>query len=134
MISSNEVSTLDWSILDELSQYETEEGNLAGELVTLFLDESPRQLMLLQSALHSSDFPQVARCSHQLKGSAGAIGALRLREICESVERNARLNQTELSAIASNEIANELDRLREALKAKPHSSSASSAQLSEVAA
>lgn len=82
--------TLDRRVLEELREFSDEEQDLAEELVTLFLEDSPEQLLALQTALQCANLAEVEQRSHRLKGSAGSIGALRLREICAEIESLAR--------------------------------------------
>jgi HPt (histidine-containing phosphotransfer) domain-containing protein len=82
--------TLDRRVLEELREFSDEEQDLAEELVTLFLEDSPEQLLALQTALQCANLAEVEQRSHRLKGSAGSIGALRLREICAEIESFAR--------------------------------------------
>jgi HPt (histidine-containing phosphotransfer) domain-containing protein len=107
--------TLDTSVLEELRQYSEKEEDLASELIALFLEDSPKQLMALQQALRAADFGEVEKRSHRLKGSAGSIGAVRLREICESLELNARAGIGPIPASADADISAEMDALRNAL-------------------
>lgn len=120
MIRLSEVGgpTVNWTVLEELSQYQGEGGNLAEELVQLFFEETPRQMLSLDRALQSSDFQEVMKRSHQLKGSAGAIGAERLRAICEAVEQVARERQSAVLEFSSAIIAEELVNLRSALSSR----------------
>lgn len=107
--------TLDRSVLEELREYSSEEQDLAVELIELFLEDSPKQLLALQTALQNADRGEVEKRSHRLKGSAGSIGAMRLREICEGLETAARANREPLATSADTEVAVELDALRKAL-------------------
>lgn len=107
--------TLDRSVLEELREYSSEEQDLAVELIELFLEDSPKQLLALQTALQNADRGEVEKRSHRLKGSAGSIGAMRLREICEGLETAARANREPLATSADTEVAVELDSLRKAL-------------------
>lgn len=109
------VPTLDRSVLEELREYSSDEQDLAEELIELFLEDSPKQLLALQTALRNADRGEVEKRSHRLKGSAGSIGAMRLREICEGLETAARANREPLAASADTEVAIELDALRVAL-------------------
>lgn len=107
--------TLDRSVLEELREYSSEEQDLAVELIELFLEDSPKQLLALQTALQNADRGEVEKRSHRLKGSAGSIGAMRLREICEGLETAARANREPLATSADTEVAVELNALRKAL-------------------
>lgn len=107
--------TLDTSVLEELRQYSDEEQDLADELIEIFLEDSPKQLMALQRALQNADFGEVEKRSHRLKGSAGSIGALRLREICEALEITARVGTGPIVPTADADVAAEMEALRQAL-------------------
>lgn len=110
-----DVPTLDRSVLEELREYSSEEQDLAEELIDLFLDDSPKQLMALRRALQDTDRGEVEKRSHRLKGSAGSIGAARLRKICEALESAAREGSEPTSAATDADVAAELEALREAL-------------------
>ncbi len=110
-----DVPTLDRSVLEELREYSSEEQDLAEELIDLFLEDSPKQLIALQRALRETDRGEVEKRSHRLKGSAGSIGAARLRSICEALESAAREGAEPIAAATDADVATELDALREAL-------------------
>ena len=111
----NNAPTLDTSVLEELRQYSDEEQDLADELIELFLEDSPKQLLALQRAIQNADLGEVEKRSHRLKGSAGSIGAVRLREICEVLETTARAGTGPIAASADDDVAAEMDALRKAL-------------------
>lgn len=108
------VPTLDPQVLEELRAFSDEEQDLAEELIALFLDDSPTQLMALQAALSETNLPELERHSHRLKGSAGSIGALRLREICAEIEEHARIGRPPQSVDAGT-LTHEMEALRMAL-------------------
>lgn len=110
-----DVPTLDPSVLEELREYSSEEQDLAEELIDLFLEDSPKQLIALQRALRDTDRGEVEKRSHRLKGSAGSIGAARLRSICEALESAAREGAEPMSGATDADVATELDALRNAL-------------------
>lgn len=120
------VPTINPTVLDELRQYEGESGTLADELTQLFLDETPGLVLSLNQALQNSDFPEIVRCSHRLKGSAGAIGAECFRAICEDVEHDARCCRVTEHEGCSAVIEEELRNLREALLSCPKQESSRS--------
>lgn len=106
--------TLDPQVLEELRTFSEEDQDLAEELISLFLEDSPAQLLALQAALRETNLPEVERRSHRLKGSAGSIGALRLREICAEIEEHARHGQPPQD-VDSGALMHEMDALRLAL-------------------
>lgn len=105
-------TTLDRRVLDELRQYSDDTQDLVQELVRLFLADSPMQLLALQQALRDANWKEVETRSHRLKGSAGSIGAERLREICQEIEEYARRG----ALPAPEETASAVSREMEALK------------------
>ena len=114
-----DVPTLDRSVLEELREYSSEEQDLAEELIDLFLEDSPKQLIALQRALRDTDRGEVEKRSHRLKGSAGSVGAARLRSICEALESAAREGADPIAAATGADVATELDALRVALSSFP---------------
>ncbi len=113
-IASNTV--LDRRVLEELRQYSDDSQDLVEELVTLFLADSPLQLMALQQALRDANWGEVERRSHRLKGSAGSIGAERLRELCQEIEEYARRGELAMPEEASTAVSTELEALKQELK------------------
>ncbi len=110
-------AVLDRRVLEELRQYSDETQDLVQELVTIFLADSPMQLMALQQALRTADWDEVERRSHRLKGSAGSIGAERLRELCQEIELHARQRDLTEPDNASHAVNSELEALKEELAA-----------------
>jgi hypothetical protein len=64
-------------------------GNLKllEELIELFGQDSPDALQKMRDFLDAQDFPRLSQKAHTLKSSAANIGALRLRDLCERIER-----------------------------------------------
>jgi hypothetical protein len=64
-------------------------GNLSlvGELIELFRKDSPDALQKMRDFLAAQDFPRLSQKAHAVKSSAANIGALRLRDLCERIER-----------------------------------------------
>lgn len=107
--------TLDRSVLTELQQMCGPDTNLVEELISIFLADTPMQLLALQDALRNANYVEVERQAHRLKGSASAIGADRLREICEQIEQYARTGLVPAPDSAAQWVDEELSALRKAL-------------------
>jgi HPt (histidine-containing phosphotransfer) domain-containing protein len=65
-----------------------------GEIVELFVDEMPQRLTALNRCLLQSDWDELGRLAHQLKGACGSYGfhqltpfAARLDAACRSADR-----------------------------------------------
>lgn len=107
---------LDRRVLDELRELSDTEQDLVQDLINLFLADSPMQMLALQEALRSENCIEVERRSHRLKGSAGSIGAIRLREICEQIECFARAGRLPTPEEAAFSVNREFEALREELE------------------
>jgi HPt (histidine-containing phosphotransfer) domain-containing protein len=60
------------------------------QLLTLFVDTAPARIQTIQSAAQAGDHSKVAKEAHSLKSSSANIGAARLSEICQNIEKAAR--------------------------------------------
>lgn len=60
-------------------------GESRGYLIGVFVEESRARIAQLAAAEGRGDHPTMQRLSHALKGSAGAVGARRLEQICSRI-------------------------------------------------
>ncbi len=74
---------LENSILTDVFRHNSESR---GYLIGVFIEESRARLSQLFTAEAAGDHPTMQRLSHALKGSAGAVGARRLEEICVAIQ------------------------------------------------
>jgi HPt (histidine-containing phosphotransfer) domain-containing protein len=99
----------------------TDEPELLGELIELFLGDAPRRIEELERGLRTGDLDLLERASHTLKSSSANIGALGLSELCRRIERCARersLCDLDLLTQASSEVYGRVDgALREIARA-----------------
>ncbi|MCW5964199.1 MAG: Hpt domain-containing protein [Bryobacterales bacterium] len=107
-----DITILDRRVLEELRQYSDDTHDLVQELVTLFLADSPMQLLALQQALREANWKEVEKRSHRLKGSAGSIGAERLREICQEIENYARRGPLPTPEQTATAVSHEMEALK----------------------
>src|SRR5436309_12790803 len=56
------------------------------ELVSIFMDDSPKRLVSLRAAMSTSDIVQVEQLAHSLKGSAAILGAADLQSAARVLE------------------------------------------------
>jgi CheY-like chemotaxis protein len=64
-------------------------ADFANELVDLFVEDSRGRLHALAEALDARDRTGLRTIAHALKGSAGAVGARRLSNVCHVLEQQA---------------------------------------------
>jgi len=63
---------------------------IIAKVLEVFLEETPNHLDSMEAALQQSEYNRVHTFAHSIKGSAGNIGAQRLRECAFAVEQAAR--------------------------------------------
>lgn len=84
-------SVLDLDVLEALRELGgPEDPSLLDELIDLFLDDAPKQIEGVESALAGRDIEGVERAAHTLKSSSANLGALGLSELCFDLERLGR--------------------------------------------
>ena len=85
------------------------------EILAEFLDDVPRQLRALGTALDQGDLEAVRRQAHTVKGASANVGAQALREAAYDVERAAAADDAVAAARLADNVAHEFERLREQL-------------------
>jgi PAS domain S-box-containing protein len=108
--------TFDDSVLEQFRMLAGEAGNaLVGDLIDLFLRETPDLIGSMHQALASQDMESWMRTTHSLKSSSAQLGALKLSALCKEGEIKGRegrsINLTELLA----HIEAEYEQVRESL-------------------
>lgn len=87
------------------------------DLIQIFLEDAPRRLEEIQTALARRDAHLLVAAAHSLKGSSANFGAADLRSRCEKLEA---LGRSETFGLAETELPglrDELARLRTELEA-----------------
>jgi CheY-like chemotaxis protein/HPt (histidine-containing phosphotransfer) domain-containing protein len=84
-------AALDQAVLTDLLQLD-DTGELLRTLITLFLDETPQQLVVMQAALCRADATALADAAHRLKGSSGNLGAGQIQQLCGELQTLGRAN------------------------------------------
>ena len=82
---------LDPDVVESLRQLTPPgEPDVLGEVLQLFLDEVPKKIDVLRSAMASGDAANVQRTAHSLKGSSGNIGARAMHDVCRQLDDRAK--------------------------------------------
>jgi HPt (histidine-containing phosphotransfer) domain-containing protein len=68
---------------------------LVQELIGILREDVPLRMALMQSGLEARDTEKVMMEAHQLKGSSGNLGLLRLAELARQIEAEARAGRLE---------------------------------------
>jgi DNA-binding response OmpR family regulator len=78
--------SLDKDRVRELQELACDDPALLDELIDLFLTEAPKLIDQMRRATEDEDGPALRRAAHTLKGSSGQMGALRIQDICATIE------------------------------------------------
>lgn len=82
---------LDPNALDALRDLQDDgDDDLLGELIALFLEDSPARIAGMRDAIVREDWPALASWAHSLKGSCGSLGARHMAELCARLEHLGR--------------------------------------------
>jgi histidine phosphotransfer protein HptB len=69
------------------------EAVLVEELIAIFQTDTTSRLELLARAIETADYSAVRTEAHTIKGSALQVGALRVADVCRTLELEARQPQ-----------------------------------------
>jgi len=81
-----EVSSSTWNCSGVLERIDGDES-LLHELLTIFLEESPKQLTSLQLAIESGNPEEVERTAHSMKGELSYLGLANAAQTAKDLER-----------------------------------------------
>ena len=90
---------------------------LLNEIVDLFLDEAPRLVADVRTALARNDTSTALRSAHRLNGAAGAMSALRIAALAAQLESRGRQDQWGEASALCQALDGEITRLRSVLGA-----------------
>jgi two-component system sensor histidine kinase/response regulator len=65
-------------------------GDIIPRLIEIFLETAPRDIEKAVAALRSSQATDLEEAAHKLKGSCSNLGAARLRDLCQQLEKLGR--------------------------------------------
>jgi len=97
---------------EQLRNVTLDDEELMREILFTLIDDTSRQLVLLQSAIHEQDPQKTMRLAHYSKGACANVGANAAAKLLKQIEQDAaRQNFVECNASLST-LAAEIDRLR----------------------
>lgn len=84
-------SPIDDSKLDDLRMLSDDDGpDILGELIDIFLDDTPARLIEMANAVAVGDAEGTMQNGHALKSSCAQLGAMQLSEYCRQLEAMGR--------------------------------------------
>lgn len=78
--------SLDKDRVRELQELASDDPGLLTELIDIFLTGTPELIDQMRHSLEDEDSNSLRRNAHTLKGSSGQMGALRIQDLCATIE------------------------------------------------
>jgi CheY-like chemotaxis protein len=118
----NAVSVIDSSIIAELRGLQSAtDSDFFNHLIDLFLEETPRRLAAIGTAIKGSDPGALAQQAHALKGSSAHLGAKRMAALCEILEDQGRGGSVGGASALFSGLEDEFAAVRKALELEKNS-------------
>ncbi|MCD8487278.1 MAG: response regulator [Desertifilum sp.] len=108
--------TLDPQILYTLSRVVGDNAQeVMLEVIDSYLEETPRLLASLKTAVKQQDLSTVLRVSHTLKSSSATIGAITLARLCKEIETHLRAEHLSSLFVQEQNLQAEYEKVKVAL-------------------
>ena len=88
-------ANLDLEVMDQLLDLDDGELGLLEEMLGLYKEDTPGRIDAVQAALESGELGDMADVAHAVKGSAGTMGAPKVRAVAALLEAAGRLGKSE---------------------------------------
>jgi HPt (histidine-containing phosphotransfer) domain-containing protein len=111
--------SVDWTVIEALRAYSTEDLDLVRELVASFEESVANQVPEIDLAAQQHDAAAVRFIAHKLRGTCGYVGAKRMEFLCERLEQLGRAGVTIGAGELIEDLRNEFARVRVALNSNP---------------
>jgi HPt (histidine-containing phosphotransfer) domain-containing protein len=92
------MSHLDMDVMDQLLGLDDGEFGLLEEMLGLYREDTPDRITAVGTALASGDMSEMADVAHAIKGSAGTMGAPKVRAVAAQLEAGGRLGKWDTPA------------------------------------
>jgi len=124
-VSRHSTPAIDPSVLDALSQLQQSGSpDLVNRVVQAYLESSRELVTKLRSAIDSADADSVTASAHTLKSSSANVGALKLADLCKTLETAARQGDLSAAPQLRQKIQQEYQQVIEALKLRTEAAAA----------
>lgn len=101
----------DAAALDRLKRFGGD--TLLGKMIALFLEAAPARIEAARAALARSEVADVELALHSLKSSSAQLGAMRMQRLSAQGEQQARTGSLDGLRALTDELDQELARVRE---------------------
>jgi HPt (histidine-containing phosphotransfer) domain-containing protein len=111
------VETIDWTIVldrEQLQLVTLDDKQLMREIVGALIDDTSRQVGLMDLAIQDEDSRRCARLAHYSKGACSSCGANAAAAALVEIERSAAMSDFRRCRESLLALSNEMERLRTA--------------------
>ena len=112
ILNEDKSSSLDYEIVNDLQDLM---GSDYQSLIRIYLEDSPKLISQLLSALQNNDCMALISPSHTLKSSSANLGAVTLSKIAMNIERSARAGDIDLPVREKDTLVDEFEKVKAAL-------------------
>ena len=98
--------------LEQLREVTLDDDELMGQILTALIDDTTRQIPLLEVAIRERDAPKCARLAHYSKGACANLGANAAAAALEAIERQAASGSVIECSVQLARLASEVEKLR----------------------
>jgi len=103
--------------LKQLQDITMDDEELMREVLTALIDDTGRQLSLLDGAIRQHDMQNCVRLAHYCKGACANVGANRAAATLKQIETDASRGEFALCSAGLQSLQTELDQLRQEVAA-----------------
>jgi HPt (histidine-containing phosphotransfer) domain-containing protein len=97
---------------DQLREITLDDEDLMREILATLIDDTSRQIQLLDLAIREGDALRCMRLAHYSKGACANVGATAAADVCKNIERSAADGRFTECGASLAALAQELGRLR----------------------
>ncbi len=97
---------------DQLRDITMDDALLMREILEVLIDDTSRQIKLIDAAIHDRDVTRCMRLAHYSKGACANVGAAAAAAILKDIETKAACQEFTGCEQALDQLAMEVDRLR----------------------
>ncbi|MBD2435513.1 response regulator [Nostoc sp. FACHB-110] len=116
-LESDLEEVIDQSFLQELQNMAGSDGKkLVAELIQVYFEDTPRRIQAIQEAIVLKDKVKLQKAAHALRSPSVSIGAIKLGDICETLENTATEQSLEQLSGVVNQLESEYNNVIVALK------------------
>ncbi|MBD2497781.1 response regulator [Nostoc sp. FACHB-280] len=116
-LNADVTAAIDYSFIEELKNMAGSDGeHLVSELIQVYLEDTPRRIEMIQTAIAVGDRINLQKAAHALRSPSVSIGAVNLGDICETLENSASDQSLESLVLLINQLESEYHKVITALQ------------------